>query len=182
MAAHVGSRAGERHGVRGHPPDRSVSVKALGLTALLFATWLLWSGLYTPLLIGLGAVSSLICVWVAHRMRALDTREVDLPRLRRAMTYFPWLLKEIALSNWQVIRLTLAPRLAVSPRVVRVRASQRSELGRVVYGNSITLTPGTLTMDIDGEWVTVHALTAEGARELEAGEMDARVTRLEGLG
>jgi multicomponent Na+:H+ antiporter subunit E len=155
-------------------------MRAAGLFLVLFAIWLLWSGLYTPLIIGLGVVSCLVCVWITYRMRALDAPRFQLTTVLRAAGYFPWLLKEIAAANWTVIRIVLSPRLDVDPVVLTLKASQRTDLGRVVYGNSITLTPGTLTMDEDGDQLTVHALTRDGAEQLEGGEMDMRVTRLEG--
>jgi multicomponent Na+:H+ antiporter subunit E len=115
-------------------------------------------------------------------MRAPDAQRFHLAPVLRAAGYFPWLLKEIAAANWTVIRIVLSPRLNVDPVVLTVKASQHSDLGRVVYGNSITLTPGTLTVDVDGDQLTVHALTRAGAEQLEAGEMDLRVSRLEGQG
>lgn len=155
-------------------------MKWVGLFLLLLGIWLVWSGLYKPLVIGLGVVSCLLCVWLTRRMHSVDTEPLHLGSLLRLPGYLPWLVKEIAAANWSVIRLVLSPRLAVRPVMTSVTASQRSELGRVVYGNSITLTPGTLTVDVDGRSFTVHALTADGAEHLRGGEMDARVTRLEG--
>lgn len=155
-------------------------MRALVLFAVLFALWLGWSGLYKPLLIGLGVLSCLICVWIASRMRSAGTQSLRPGTLLRAFTYMPWLFKEIARANWQVIRIVLSPSLPVHPVMVKVRCRQRTDLGRVVYGNSITLTPGTLTVDVHDDQLTVHALTREGAAQLETGEMDVRVARLEG--
>jgi multicomponent Na+:H+ antiporter subunit E len=154
-------------------------MRGAGLFVILFAIWLLWSGLYMPLIIGLGALSCLICVWITVRMRAEDAEPFHLRPALRAVAYFPWLIKEIAAANWNVVRIVLTPGLPIDPVVVRVKASQHSGLGRVVYGNSITLTPGTLTVDVDGDQLTVHALTRAGARALQGGEMNARVARLE---
>ena len=93
--------------------------------------------------------------------------------------YWVWLGWEIAKANLAVARLILTPSLPISPRIVKVRASQSSELGQVVYANSITLTPGTVSMGLDDGHIEVHALTAAMARELEYGSMDRRVSRLE---
>ena len=68
----------------------------------------------------------------------------------------------------------------MSPRLIVVECTQRSDLGRVVFANSITLTPGTLTLDVRDGRVLVHALTAETAEGLQTGEMDRKVTALEG--
>ncbi len=69
--------------------------------------------------------------------------------------------------------------MPISPRMIRVKASQQSELGRVTYANSITLVPGTVTVSVDEDVFTVHALTAETAADLESGELDRRVTAVE---
>lgn len=67
----------------------------------------------------------------------------------------------------------------ISPTVVKVRASQATEVGRVIYANSITLTPGTISLELADDTIIVHALTREGAESLKGGDMDRRVTRLE---
>jgi multicomponent Na+:H+ antiporter subunit E len=98
----------------------------------------------------------------------------------RALLYIPWLILEVVKSNIDVARRILDPRLPISPRVIEVQASQRRDIGRVIYANSITLTPGTVSIDTDGDRITVHALTEEAAAGLLTGEMDRRVTRFEG--
>jgi multicomponent Na+:H+ antiporter subunit E len=89
-------------------------------------------------------------------------------------------MREIAKSAWSVTRIILDPRLPISPTMTTVKASQRTAAGIVTYANSITLTPGTITVGVSGNALTVHALAREGALGLEAGEMDARVRRFEG--
>jgi multicomponent Na+:H+ antiporter subunit E len=64
--------------------------------------------------------------------------------------------------------------------LIRVKTSQRRDAGRVIYANCITLTPGTVSIDVTGDEIVVHALTREAARDLASGEMDRRVTRYEG--
>lgn len=154
-------------------------MRAALLFVILLITWLLWSGMFKPLIIGLGAVSCAFCMWLTYRMRRHGPEVFELALLLRTPSYLPWLLREIAVTSWNVMRIVLKPRLPIDPVVLRLRCSQRSELGRVVYANSITLTPGTLTMDEDGEYLTVHTLTADDARALLSGAMDARVSRLE---
>ncbi|MDA0665181.1 MAG: Na+/H+ antiporter subunit E, partial [Proteobacteria bacterium] len=92
-----------------------------------------------------------------------------------------WLAKEIVVSSLQVSKIVLSPSMPISPSVVSVQSLAEGEVGRVLFGNSITLTPGTLTMDISPEgMVTVHALTHEGAQGVLAGEMNTRVGAFEG--
>jgi len=152
---------------------------AVNLSLFLFAIWLLLSGHYTPLLIGFGLFSTVLVVLVAMRAELVD-REVDPVLLKpSALLYWLWLGGEIIKSNMDVTRRILAPRLRISPRVLRVTSTQRTDLGRVTYANSITLVPGTVTMNVEGDQITAHALTAEVAAHLERGEMDRRVTDME---
>lgn len=155
-------------------------MRRISLFLFLFAFWLALSGHYTPRLIIIGAVSSLLCVLAASRMNVADEEGHPVDLLPRALTYFPWLLWEIAKSAWTVTTIILNPNLPISPTMVRIRASQRTPRGVNIYGNSITLTPGTLTVGADGQTLTVHALTGAGADDLEEGTMDRRVVRFEG--
>lgn len=153
---------------------------AVGFTFTLFAAWLLWSGHYTPLLLGLGAASCVLVVLLLRRMEILDAEGQPLHLILDILRYLPWLMKEVVLSNLDVARRILHPALPISPCVVRVRALQKTPLGQVIFANSITLTPGTLTLRLREGYVVVHALTREGAAALEAGEMNRRVRDLEG--
>ena len=152
---------------------------AFNLILFLFAIWLLLSGHYTPLLLVLGVLSILLVVFLAKRANLID-REIQPALLKPSvLLYWIWLGKEIIKSNIDVTRRILSPRLPISPNVFTVRAGQKTELGRVTYANSITLVPGTVTMDVDEEKFTVHALTQEAAADLKRGEMDRRVSNVE---
>jgi len=154
---------------------------ALGMT--LFGVWLLWSGHYNPLLISFGAVSCLLVVLLSWRMDIVDEEAAPVQLgLRPFIFYAPWLAWRIVLANIDVARLILDPQLPVSPVIVRVKASQKGDLGRVIYANSITLTPGTVSVDMMGDVITVHALTTKLAESDQSGDMDRRVTQLEERG
>lgn len=153
---------------------------AISLGLILFALWLLLSGFFKPLLLGLGLVSCAFVVRIALRMDVVDREWYPIHLLfTRVFFYWPWLLKEIAKANIDVTRRILDPRLPISPTLVRVKASQRSDIGRVTYANSITLTPGTVAIDLQRDEIVVHALTREAAAALEGDEMDRRVRVLE---
>jgi multicomponent Na+:H+ antiporter subunit E len=153
---------------------------AISLGLILFALWLLLSGFFEPLLLGLGLVSCAFVVRIALRMDVVDREWYPIHLLfTRVLFYWPWLLKEIAKANIDVTRRILDPRLPISPTLVRLKASQRSDIGRVTYANSITVTPGTVSIDLQGDEIVVHALTREAAAALEEGEMDRRVCVLE---
>ena len=150
------------------------------LAGFLFAFWLALSGHYTPALITAGAVCAVLCALAATRMRVVDAEGHPVHLLRHVVTYHPWLFREIAKSAWGVTKVILHPRLPISPTMTIVDTSQRTTAGRATYANSITLTPGTITVGVSGDKLIVHALVKEGADDLEAGGMDARVTRFEG--
>lgn len=154
----------------------------LGLGAILFALWLGLSGHYDPLFIAFGLAATSLCLWIAHRMDVADHEGVPLRLGLRTPLYWPWLAWQIAKSNVDVARCILDPRLPISPVTLRVRAIQRTPLGRVVFANSITLTPGTVSMSIDEDTILVHSLTSENAATLEEGEMNRRVSTFEGPG
>jgi multicomponent Na+:H+ antiporter subunit E len=152
---------------------------AFNLSLFLFVIWLLLSGRFTPLLLVLGALSTLFVVLVAIRVDLVD-REMHPVLLKpSALLYWLWLAGQVIKSNIDVTRRILDPRLPIAPTVIRLRATQRTDLGRVSYANSITLVPGTVAIDVEGDAVTVHALTRKAAADLQGGEMDRRVSNME---
>lgn len=159
---------------------------AISLGSMLFAVWLVWSGFWPGvsesglLLTGLGALSCIAVVLIVRRMKLLDSESAPLEVTPRAQLYSAWLVWEIVKANLDVSRRILDPRLPIRPTVLRVPSSQKTDLGRTIFANSITLTPGTVTIGIEGAELTVHALTPEAAAELRGGEMDRRVSRVEG--
>jgi len=155
-------------------------MRIVSLAGFLFVFWLGLSGHYTPALIAAGIGSTALCVYVAMRARVVDEEGHPVALWRGTITYYPWLVREIIKSAWAVTRIILDPRLPISPTMTVVRASQKTPAGVATYGNSITLTPGTITVGVSGNDLTVHALVRGGADELEAGGMDRRVRRFEG--
>jgi multicomponent Na+:H+ antiporter subunit E len=157
---------------------------AVSLTLALFALWLLLSGHFAePLLLGLGLASVILVVVIVHRMDVLDHETHPLHLSIRLPLYWGWLIKEIVLANIDVAKAILGlGGAAAAPTVFKVRASQRTEVGRVIYANSITLTPGTVTIAVDDDELTIHALTTGAVEGLEGGEMDRRVRGIEERG
>ena len=152
----------------------------ISLFLVLLAVWLGWSGHYTPLLIGLGLISIVGVLAIGHRMRVVDHESAPIEMAFRVLAYIPWLLWQIFKANIHVGLRILNPRLPISPRIVKTPASQRGDMGRVIYANSITLTPGTVSLGVDPESILVHALTEEAAEGLAEGKMDRRVKWTEG--
>ena len=152
----------------------------LALVAGLVLLWLFSSGYFLTLIIALGLLSILFVVWLAHRMDVIDHESHPVHMGVKGLTYFPWLTMEIIKANWDVAIAIVKGTKSISPKTMQITASQRSDVGRVTYANSITPTPGTVTMYVDNEKFLVHALTRNSAEGLETGEMDTRVTALEG--
>ena len=155
-------------------------IRILVTGVLLAGAWWLWSGHTDVLLLGFGGVSVLTVLAISQRM----DRIAEAPRLYtlglRPLGYVPWLFWEIVKANLAVARLILDPALPIAPRVVRVQANQKTALGQTIFANSITLTPGTLSLEVAGGSILVHALTAESAEGVLDGSMNRRVARLEG--
>lgn len=166
-------------------PDNSAAPESAGrlrvylvFAGLLITAWVLWSGMFKPLLLGLGAFSCLLAGYIAVRMGYFDTRVFALRFNFRLLGFWAWLLKEIAKSSLEVARIVLSRDLQLSTRVVEIDASRLSPVDQAVLGNSITLTPGTLTLDASDGRLLVHALTDDGASALEEGEMLRRVAAI----
>lgn len=151
----------------------------IGLGLGVFALWLLLSGHYTPLLIGFGIASCVLIVVIAARLDVIDQEAVPLQLPFAWFGYIAWLGKEITKSSWDVTRIIVNPRLPISPTMVWVPMSQRTDVGKVIYANSITLTPGTVSVEIEDGMILVHALTREAADGVASDDMDRRVTRIE---
>ncbi|MEX2197994.1 MAG: Na+/H+ antiporter subunit E [Burkholderiales bacterium] len=150
------------------------------LFVLFYAFWILLSGFFTPFLLGAGAAVSLAVVWFAHRMEVADREGHPAHLGLSALGYWPWLAKEILKSALDVSKVILDPRLPASPTVVRFKPRQKSAVGLVTHANSITLTPGTLSIEVGPDQFVVHGLTRESAGAAMDSEMDRRVERFEG--
>ena len=154
--------------------------RIVGLWVVLFAVWLLLSGHWTPLLIGFGMGSCTLTVYIAMRMDVADHEGVPIDWVFRFLLYLPWLLKEILVANLNVARVILSPSLPISPIMVVFRSTQKTDLGRALYANSITLTPGTITTGVEGDQLEIHALTWHDVDGREEDEMDRLVSLVEG--
>jgi multicomponent Na+:H+ antiporter subunit E len=157
-----------------------ISARTASLFLFLYGTWLLLSGIWEPFLMIAGAVCCLLVVAIAHRMDVIDGEGHPVHLSVRALLYYPWLFWQIALSNIDVARRVLSPRLAIDPACGMIPASQHSDVGIVTFANSITLTPGTVSVSVYPGRIHVHALNRTSLESLLAGDMDRRVTRMEG--
>ncbi len=154
--------------------------RVFGLFTVLMVTWLLLSGHFNILFIALGSLSSMLVLIIAWRMRIIDAEGHPGHLLLGAMRYWSWLAWEIGKANLDVARQIVDPKLDIDPCVVRVPTSQRTGVGRATCANSINLTPGTVSLAVTDHDIQVHALNARTAEKLQQGEMDRRVTQMEG--
>jgi len=139
------------------------------------------SGHYNGLLISLGVISVAFCVWVSHAINATDEEGLPTHLFARLPAYLLWLFGEIIKSNYATAKFILNGRS--DPEIFNVTATQDSAAGIATYANSITLTPGTVTMDIDElasqDQFLVHALHPAFGEDVRSNDMDRRVTALE---
>lgn len=155
-------------------------VHAVSLGLILFVTWLLMSGIFDPLILVLGILSCVFVVAIAMRMDVIDHEAVPLHLTFSAVIYWVWLFWEIVKANIDVTKRVLLPSVGIRPTMARIKATQKTDLGLVIFANSITLTPGTISVDVEEDGhILVHAISAEGVDGLEGGEMDRRVTAME---
>ena len=163
--------------------NRNKIIHIGGMVITLLALWLLLSGHYTPLMLGLCGLSIILVVFISLRMELLEYEQPDAFRQTvRSVPYGFWLLKEIIKSNIDVCKRILNPKLPISPKLVTIKSTQVDELARVAYANSITLTPGTISIDVEGKDIKVHALSESGVEGLMTGEMDKRITEVDRKG
>ena len=137
---------------------------------LIFLFWFMLSGHTEPLLIGLGIASTLLSVFLSQRMNIIDRESYPFHLSARLLRYYLFLGKEIIIANIDVIKKILNPR-SISPEVFTLPASKQTDLAKVIYANSITLTPGTITLELSGEEIKVHALSKGAADDLKTGNM-----------
>lgn len=142
---------------------------------MTFVFWLLLSGHTTPLLISLGVASSIVVIYLSHKMNIIDNESHPFQLSFRLAKYYIYLGKEIILSNINVIKCILSPGKTISPCIITLPVEQKSDLGKVIYANSITLTPGTVTLELSGEKIKVHALSKQTATDLQTGEMSKAI-------
>lgn len=153
-------------------------VRTLSLLALLIAAWVLWSGQFQSLLLILGAFSCLLTAYLTWRMGYFDNDFFALRFGARLVGYWAWLAKEVVRSSIEVARVVINPRLPISPQTVEIQVTASHPVDQAILGNSITLTPGTLALDVHRGKIQVHCLTQAGADDLMSGEMNRRVAAL----
>ena len=156
-------------------------LRLISAFVVLYLFWLVLSGYFTIFLMSAGAACAVAVVWFARRMEVIDAEGHPVQLGWRILAYWIWLSKEIAKSAWDVSRIIVDPRLPISPTMISFKPSQKTTVGLVIHANSITLTPGTITIHAAQDGFMVHALTRAGAEGVTSGDMDRRVSACEGV-
>lgn len=153
------------------------------LTLVLSGLWLTLSGyLHNNLLLGLGGASVLVTVFLTARMRILDGETSPYLHMPRLAVYSVWLMVEIIKANIDVAKVILTPHMVLTPRMIRIKTLPRTDFGRMLFANSITLTPGTVSVDLDDDEIIVHALLKEMTDRSAFAEMARRCAIAAGEG
>ncbi|MFP4315732.1 MAG: Na+/H+ antiporter subunit E [Desulfovibrionales bacterium] len=171
------SQAGQK--VSFYTGKRGILLQAV----LLMVIWLLLSGHYDLLHIFYGVLSVVFVIFLNYRMHYVPLAPGEMPgsfhiKIPKLIGYLFWLQWQIIQSGVYVAYIVLHPKMPINPMLVRFRSKQPNVLAQVILGNSITLTPGTVTLDIKDDVYTVHALTRDTEEGLVSGEMEAKVARL----
>jgi multicomponent Na+:H+ antiporter subunit E len=152
-------------------------MKSFSFVVLLFLFWILLSGHLEPLLLGLGMASIALTVFLSRRMNIIDHESYPLHLSLKFPGFFVYLFREIVKANIDVVTRILSWRkVPISPQMIEIPQSQETDLGAVIYANSITLTPGTVTIKLSKDNLTVHALSKEAASELATGAMSEEIS------
>lgn len=167
-------------------------LRSLSLFTLLLVFWLLLSGQYhvwdaahrkdAIFFTSCGIASCAFVTWLAsRRMKIVDEEGHPVHLVWRGISYALWLAWQVVLSNWDIFKRVWRPGLDIDPVVVQVPYTTRTDFGTALYANSITLTPGTVTIQIDPEKreMTIHCITKAGGDDLLGGGMLARVKKFE---
>ena len=145
---------------------------------IVFAFWILLSAHFDAFHVGAGIVCSAIVAYSSHDLLFTGTGNHTLTKIVRFIAYLPWLIYQIVLANIDVAKRALSPRMPIDPRVVTFKTMLKSDVARTALANSITLTPGTVTIDIVDDVFYVHAIAKEPADDLLKGAMERRIAHI----
>jgi multicomponent Na+:H+ antiporter subunit E len=166
---------------KGAERTKSEVLSFLATFALLFFPfWMPLSGFFDVFHLSIGVGCCALVAYISHDLLFVNVRVGDMRTIvKRFFTYIPWLLYQIILANLHVVKIVLSPKMPVDPRIIRFKTKLDSDISLVTFANSITLTPGTITIDIkDGEYY-VHAIDEAVAYDLlYGGEMEDRVAHV----
>ena len=143
----------------------------ISLGILLFTLWLALSGKFNDLMLLFGLVSTFIIVLLAHRMDVIDQEKYPAHMTILLWRFWLFLAREVIISNIHVVRCIFKPGKNISPQLLDLPLKHKADLSNVIYANAITMTPGTVSMNLDKKTITVHTISTEAASDLCSGRM-----------
>jgi len=143
----------------------------ISLGVLLFALWLGLSGQFNVMMVSMGLASTLVILYFAHRMDVIDKEIYPAHMNVLLLRFWLFLAREVIRANIDVIKRIFKPGKNISPQLFELPLTLQSDVSRVIYANAITLTPGTVSANLDKKTVTVHTLSIEAAQDLSSGRM-----------
>ncbi|MEX2492904.1 MAG: Na+/H+ antiporter subunit E [Nitrospirales bacterium] len=146
-------------------------------TVALFGMWVMMSGQFDPIHLGLGLILSFFVAWINSGHSSFVPRFFLWGRI---LLYLPWLFGKIVQSSLHVTKLILDPRLPIHPRLIRYESKLQEISAVVLLGNSITLTPGTITAEVNGQVLLVHALDEASSEDVTSGQLELKIAKIFG--
>lgn len=143
----------------------------ISLGALLFALWLGLSGQINALMISLGLASTVAIVAITHRMDTIDKETYPAHMNLLLLRFWLFLAREVIFANIDVVKRIFKPGKNISPQLFELPLTLKTDLSRVIYANAITMTPGTVSANLDKKTITIHTLSIESAQDLSNGRM-----------
>ena len=147
----------------------------ISLGVLLFALWLGLSGQINVMLISVGLVSTLVILYIAYRMDRIDKDIYPAHMTVLLLRFWLFLAREVIIANIDVIRRIFKPGKNISPQLFELPLTLEADVSRVIYANAITMTPGTVSANLDKKTITIHTLSIEAAEDLSSGRMASAV-------
>lgn len=145
--------------------------RTISLGALLFALWLALSGQFNLLMVSLGLASIVLILFITQRMDSIDKERYPTHLNALLVRFWFFLAREVIVANIDVLKRIFKPGKNISPQLFELPLAHKSKLSRVIYANAITMTPGTVSVSLNTENITVHTLSIEAAEDLRSGRM-----------
>jgi len=145
---------------------------------ILFGFWLLLSWHFDPLHLVLGLICSLLVAYLSHDLLITERISFSLRKIILFIFYLFYLAYNIVLANLDVAYRVLHPKMPINPKIVRFNSKLNSDIAKTILANSITLTPGTITIDIRDGTLYVHSLSPNALDNLLKGEMENKLVRI----
>ena len=144
------------------------------LSLVMGTTWLVLSGYFIGMILTFGLISIVFVVWMTKRLAILDDETVPYLNIVKTCKYYFWLFIEIVKANIQVVKAVISPNSEISPTLIKIPLRSHIDIAQTMFANSITLTPGTVSVDVKEDHILVHALLKEMSNPEDFYEMHTR--------